>query len=162
MDRYHVETWRYLRDHAKPVTWQDMADLVKVRTFEPPSPAHRKRIALGGHGHVPEPRDYPDPSPFTVQNRTMNEFFKAQMSLLGGTRTVAPAPEPCLVRREQMLTHISPLRNQDATEPDYAGRFRMGERKHLRELAKRVYVDDQPDMFRVLDAYGSFEAYGRD
>lgn len=42
-DQFH-ETWAYLRDHAKPIRPDDVADLRAVREFQPPSRAHIKRI----------------------------------------------------------------------------------------------------------------------
>lgn len=41
---FHV-VWEHERDHARPVVPDDVGQLAVVRTFQPPSKAHRARLA---------------------------------------------------------------------------------------------------------------------
>lgn len=167
MDSYLVEAYRYLRDNAKPVSQRDAADLAKVRAFEPPSRAHLKRhrrhLTHGEGNYVPAPRPLPPTSRATLEKRMSNQFFKEQMALLGGSRTVAPAPEPYVRPRETWYYVPHAGRTELYPEPKPFAfmseeRARSIVRDHLVALG-RAGLD--VDMFLILDIFGSYECYGK-
>lgn len=167
MDSYLVEAYRYLRDHAKPISERDAADLTKVRTFQPPSKAklkrHRRHLTHGEGCYVPKPRGYPSPSRVTLETRMMNEFFKQQMSIIKGSRTVAPSvdPPPYVRPRETWFYVPHPNRTELYPEPkplrymtEEAARGLV--RDHLKALGKAGL---EVDMLLILDVFGSFDCY---
>ena len=72
-DQFH-ETWAYLRDHAKPIVPDDVHDLREVRTFQPPSRAHLKRVARPRPLVTPA---VPRPEPDHSRRREINQAHAA-------------------------------------------------------------------------------------
>lgn len=155
-----VETYRYLRDHGKPISERDAADYAKIRTFTPPSRALLKRVTRAQLGKDPRrmevpPRPYDEPSPDTLQTRKQLEFHKRIIQALGGSLTIAAPYEPPPL--QYVDSRNSPIQQRSERE-----HWRRMMRESIRARCRMVYEEFQPDMFEVLDAFGSFEAYCRD
>jgi len=168
MDNYHVEAYRYLRDHAKPISQQDAADLAALRRAQPPSRAHLRRIKRHADGtlFVEKPRAYPEPTPETLVKRHANQFLKEQLSILGGTRTVAPAPKPIAEAyyRPRAEWYYVPQPRNTELYPEPKPFTMMTEeracalvRDHLVAMGKAGL---DVDMFMILRVFPSYEAYG--
>jgi hypothetical protein len=163
MDRYMVNAYRMLRDHAKPVSEQDAADLVKVRTFTPPSKAHLKRLARHARAvkFVERARDY---APLGAVAAMQRDFVKEQKAKLGGTRTVASWTPPVWEKPKPALNQIEPIQKQElwperpALGPSPREARRL-EQRRLIALARMVFTADEPDFVAIMEAFGSFEAY---
>ncbi len=85
-----AEVFNHLRDHAKPYTQQDAADLVKVRAPMKPDKQHLARLKRHSLGKV-----HVDGKPvLNVKTREIcdaqHAFHKAMMAQLGGSRTIKP------------------------------------------------------------------------
>ena len=158
MDREMVEIYRHLRDFGKPISQRDAADYCAIRAPQPPSRAHLKRLERHRENRpfVEKPREYAPPSEQTKINRKQLDFFKSQMAMLGGTRTIA-VPEP--VEREYM--YVEPVQRKEqwpeakplGPTPEQAAKL---ERDHLVALGR---ANIEISMFRILDAFGSFECF---
>lgn len=175
MQKQFVDVYTYMRDNAKPVTEQDAADLAKIRAPQPPSKAHLKRLARAGQGYVPEPHRLPERS---SPARVRQDWAKAQLAQLGGTRTIASANgKP---RGEEVFIYAagaSELSERAARAPRVAlgsvdaksgdipksstDKDKSLKRDHMLAMGKMLYRDYQPDMFDVIDAFGSMEAYNK-
>lgn len=165
MDPTMVETWRYLRDHGKPISERDAADYAKIRNFTPPSRALLKRVTRAQLGKDPRrltvpPRPYGPDTPETLQRRKQLDFHKRVIQSLGGSLTIA-APEYEPPPLQYVESRNGPIQQRTERERlDADGRRMM--RESIRARCRMVYEEFQPDMFEVLDAFGSFEAYCRD
>jgi hypothetical protein len=147
-----VDTFRSLRDHGfvgKPKA-RDADDLAKLRHFQAPSKGLRKTLARS-HEPAPELRGRREPQP-------EYEFFKAQMALLGGSRTIVPAPAPLLPRKDGIVFVEAPSRTEHCA-PEKGAANRPLRRTSIVANAKMVYAEYEPDMFDVIDAFGTFEAF---
>ena len=157
MNDYQVEVYRQLRDHGKPVTQQDAADFIKIREPQPPSRAHLARLKRHALG-----RRFVD-APFTVpksaearQAEIQRAFHKRIIADLGGSRTIVPTDAP----RSRPLQYIIPARSAEMSYDEKL--TRKGQhlaREHIVANGRLMFQDYQPDMFDVLDAFGSFPAY---
>jgi hypothetical protein len=163
MNREMVETWRYLRDHGKPYTQQDAADYAKIRDFTPPSKAHVKlhrRAQLGMPTHpVPEPREYAPKSEEVLKSERQRAFYRKVIGQLGGSITIPPAPDfrPPIGR----ILPEGPIQHKSEREQLIENGRRLA-RESIRESCKMLYSDYQPDMFEVLEAWGSIEAWRKE
>lgn len=114
-----AEVFNHLRDHAKPYTQQDAADLAKVRAPMPPTREElnrHKRRALG-RVHVDPVRVRPvRPDCDLAEMQRAN--LKAALAELGGSRTIKPSEEgrKANVEREAGLRFIPPVYNSDAVK----------------------------------------------
>ena len=172
MDNYHVEAYRWLRDHAKPISQQDAADLAEVRKFGGLDEARASKMRIlrqrmqAMKPFVEKPRAYPEPKPETVTKRASNQWYKEQMALLGGTRTIAPAGEPLVeqyYRPKSEWYYVPDPRNTELY-PEPKPFTMMTEeracalvRDHLVAMGKAGL---DVDMFMILRVFPSYEAYG--
>lgn len=135
-----------LRDHAKPYTQQDAADLAAIRADMPPSKAHIKRIARHAAGtvHVDAKRV---PTAKQMACRTLTDaqhaFHKRMIADLGGSRTIAATTEGELYncRKSGMLTFIDPLSKTECCAPSETSKRKTLYLRTRVELAKMVYAD---------------------
>lgn len=163
MNREMVEIYRLLRDHAKPVSMQDAADLVKVRTFCPPSKAHLRRLARHARDvkFVEQARAY---APLSAVAQMQRDFVKEQKAKLGGTRTVRSYEPPAYEKPRPAVNQIEPIQKQELYPerpplgPSPRERRRL-EQKRLIQLGRMVFTQDEPDFIAIMEAFGSFQAY---
>lgn len=159
MNRDMVETYRYLRDHAKPCSERDAADLTKVRAPQPPSRALLGRIKRHRENRpFMEPVVEPKPvSDETLALRRQLDFHKRVIASLGGSQWIEPTP---LARpRPAPIQVIDGARNSPfpANKMDRLESERRALLARSIETSSRLkYRDYQPDMFEVLDAFGNF------
>jgi hypothetical protein len=158
MDRQMVNTYRYLRDNAKPCSQQDAADLAVIRTFDPPSKALRARIKRHEEGRVfVEP--YVAPKPVSLETkiaRQQLDFHKSVLAAMGGTRWIEPAPLP---RKPQYMHVIPPVRDSEfpSSKPDRLESERRAlKQRQIVTSAKMVFTEYQPDMLEIIDNFGNF------
>lgn len=170
MDRYHVEAYTYLRDHAKPVSLQDRADLAEVRKFGGVAESNIARAHVERHRALCK-RPFVEPpierKPLSAETKRAlyaNSFYKQQMALLGGTRTVAPVYPEIYPRPESTWRYEPQPRNTELWPEPKPFTFMTEEkacsivRDHLVALAKSGL---EVDMYMVLRVFSSFEAYRR-
>lgn len=164
---YHVEVYRYLRDHAKPVSLQDAADLAKVRSFGGLAEAaiSKRRILhqrnLCARPFQERPRLYPETKPQVLEARNANDFYKQQMALLGGTRTVAPADVP-VMRPEQETWREEKPKSKQELWPERKPLGPTPEQKHALEMNHLIAMGRaglDVDMFRVLSCFKSYDKW---
>jgi len=156
MQEFFVDVYRTLRDKPQIITPQDAADYAEILKPQPPSKAHRKRL-IRSHEPAPELRGRCEPSP-------RYEFWKSQMAVLHGTRTVKPNVEP----KVPPIRVIAPARSAEfsATPPAYPEPKPMSiasnrplRKAHLIAIARKLHVDYEFDMFELTDLFGSVEAF---
>lgn len=96
MQAQFVEAFMHLRDHAKPLTQQDAADLAKVRAPAPPSKAHLKRLARHRDEikFIETPRPIAEANAATLRLRAQLDFHKRVVAQLGGSRVIADVDAP--------------------------------------------------------------------
>jgi hypothetical protein len=162
MDRVMVETYRYLRDHAKPISQRDAADLAKIRAPQPPSKALLKRVKRHQEGRpfLERPRPYVT-SDETQYVRMQNDFFKSQMAQLCGTRTIKPDPEP-IRKPQQSWVYVEPVQKQELYPEPKPFTFMSEEQaKSLRKdhLVALYRAGLHVDMIEVVELFGSFECF---
>lgn len=161
--KFQAEVWTKQRDHAKPVSMQDAADLVKARTFTPPSKAHLKRLERHARDvkFVEQARAY---APLSAVAAMQRDFIKEQKAKLGGTRTVAAWTPPMYEKPRPAVNQIEPIQKQEMWPerkplgPSPREKRRL-ERDRLIALARMVFTADEPDFVAIMEAFGSFEAY---
>lgn len=166
MHPYHVEAYRYLRDYAKPISRRDLADLCEIRAPQPPSRSHIYRLKRDRDRYHDNPRDYPRMGPKGRQALHNMEFLKRQLSMLGGTRTIAPAPEPELyIRPRETWFYVPPERDQELYPSPKPFTF-MSPEKALRIARDHVIeiwrLGHAVDMLRILKLWDSFEHFKRE
>lgn len=162
MNRDMVETYRYLRDHAKPCSERDAADLAKVRAPQPPS-----RALLQRHKRHAENRPFVEPyvaakpvSPETLALRRQLDFHKKVIADLGGNPFIEPTPyaRP----RPVPIQVIDGARNSPFPKTQWdrlESEKRNLQQRRIIGLSRMAYHEFEPDMFEVLDTFGSFENY---
>lgn len=157
MNTEMVETYRYLRDHGKPISERDAADYAAIRAPAPPSRALGKRIRRAQLGLDPRVDRNP-PKPQQLGNIPTIEFHKRVIQQLGGSLTIAPKPDE--YQRKPLFYHEQngPIEPQSERER-LNSQARYLQRSHMRAMTKMVYGEYQPDMFEIIDNFGSFEAY---
>lgn len=162
MDPTMVETYRFLRDHGKPISQQDAADYAKLRAPQPPSRALLKRIKRAQLGKTPQrdkpARDYAPETAETALMRVRNDFHKRVIADLGGSLTVKPSGP---VDRP-FVNYVPATRNEAMTDPAalLEAKWQHLKREQLAALAK--IRNWQPDMFDILNNFGSFSAYRKE
>lgn len=168
MDTYHVEAWRWLRDHAKPCTQRDAADLREVRTYGGPKEANVARANINRQRNLClRPfKERPRPIPQTAKSiaaRVRNDFLKEQMALLGGTRTIAPAYPDVYIRPQVAWRTVPADRAVELYPEPKPFEFMTEERAcsiardHLIAMAKAGL---EVDMWRVLRVFDDFAQFG--
>lgn len=164
MNREMVETYRYLRDNGKPISQRDAADYAAIRAPQPPSRALLKRVKRAQLGLNPrregEIREYSQVSPEIEAKKRQLAFHRKVISQLGGSLTIAPAAEYV---RPPIQYHDAqgPIKHQSERDALTEASRRL-QRQHMIAMSRRLYVDDQPDMFEVLDNFGSFKRYSQE
>ena len=158
-----AELFNHMRDHAKPYTEQDAADLAVVRAPMPPTKEElnrHKRVALG-RVHVDAKRI---PTAAQVRTREQTDLqhanFKKMMADLGGSRTIAASTEGELYncRENGALTFVTPPSRDELCKARVtpAQKLEM-ERKHLyfahrSALAKMLYTEvPEQTLFDYVD-----------
>lgn len=166
MHPYHVAAYRYLRDHAKPVSQQDAADLREVRAPQPPSGAHICRLKRDRTRYKDNPRPYPKMGPKGVAAQKNLDFLKRQLAILGGTRTIAPAPEPDIyVRPRETWFYVPPARSAELYPSPKPFSFMSPERAlrlardHVIEMWR---LGHDVDMVTIMDLWPSFDCFKRE
>lgn len=171
MFAYHVEAYRFLRDHAKPYTQQDAADLAKIRAPQPPSRSLRKRIRRSQLGLSPRvehaPRAYA-PSPVASEIDRRREFFHRTIAQLGGSLTVRAAPHH--ETKAGGIRWVDADRNKPiepksraCSEAEVAElRARADRKTTILALSRMIHTEYQPDMLEVIELFGSIEEYNRE
>jgi hypothetical protein len=164
-----ADHWAAMRDNSalnRPANPSEAVATGDVHALMPPSKAHIKRLARRGLGNIPAPRAYP---PVAPDRDARLDFHKRLIADLGGDLTVAPSPKAINERREQRVVwNYAPVQNcppQSQAERRAAeDAAHDAERKRLLRASiiaqsRMVYTKAEPDMFAVIDAFGSIEAY---
>lgn len=164
MQREFVATYRTLRDNPHLFGGDTTrCALEKIQEFHAPSRALKARIKRHR-----ENRPFLQPvkdgsgklSQKAIDGRMCNEFFKAQKAALGGTRTVAPAPEPVRPKRENYMTFIEPQAKRELyPEAPPLGVGVDADRAKRDHLVAMGRAGMDIDMFRVLDVFPSIKNY---
>lgn len=166
MNREMVETYRFLRDRARPVSQQDAADLEKVRAPMPPSKAHLARIKRHANGvrFMEQERATREYSVDEQQRLKRLDFYNRTIADMGGSRTIqasetfqsrGPTMVDVQAARSREL-EPKPVRDELAL---LAHKARQARAKQLRDLVHMYKTQYEPDMFDVLDTFGSFDSF---
>jgi hypothetical protein len=158
-----VATYRYLRDNAKPVSWQDAADLAKVRTFTPPTREELRRIRKHQRdvAFVERARAY---APLDAGAAMARDFMKQQKSILGGTRTVAAWTPPVYEKPRPVINQIEPVQKREMWPerpplgPSPRTRRKL-EQDRLIALWRQVFNPAQLDWVAIDEAFGCAEKF---
>lgn len=130
-----------------------------LHPFDPPTRAMLVRAARGERlGHLPPARMYKAPSAEVLQSRKQLDFHKRVIAQLGGSRTVVAAAETGKI--PSFTREIAAPARTEARPMTDAEKNRPLRRAHIQAMSKLVYTEYEPDMFDVLDAFGSFATYG--
>lgn len=157
-----AEIFEHIRDHGKPVSQQDAADLVKVREFEAPSKAHLKRLARHASGvrfvDVAKNREISQNAKLL---QTQRENFKKLIAELGGSMTIAPTAagiEENAKRQGLIVRHVHPMSGpavQAQVTPEEKA-FRERKRlysAHKSAMQDMMYTEYQPSLLDYAE-YG--------